>query len=46
MDSEDKSKAGTAAGSLSIRMLAMQEAFADPFQQGNQGCNSINLAVF
>ena len=46
MDSEDNSKAGTAAGSLSIRMLAMQEAFADPFQQGNQGCNSINLKCF
>jgi len=31
MDSEDSSKVGTAAGSLAIRMLAMQEAFADPF---------------
>ena len=36
MDNEENSKAGTAMGSLSIRMLAMQEAFADPFQQGNQ----------
>ena len=46
MDSEDSSKVGTAAGSLAIRMLAMQEAFADPFQQGNQGCKSINLKCF
>ena len=31
MDGEDSGKAGS---SISIRMLAMQEAFADPFQQG------------
>ena len=31
MDGEDSGKTGS---SISIRMLAMQEAFADPFQQG------------
>jgi len=36
MDSEESSNFSSAAGSLSIRMLAMQEAFSDPFQQGNQ----------
>jgi len=34
MDNEEGS--GSNMASLSIRMLAMQEAFADPFQQGNQ----------
>jgi len=32
MEGEDSRNAGS---SISIRMLAMQEAFADPFQQGN-----------
>ena len=34
MDNEERG--GGNMASLSIRMLAMQEAFADPFQQGNQ----------